>query len=233
MKSKIIIGDVHGQLVALEKLLAKLPTEFTPKDICFSGDLIDRGPHAREVVDLVKDKGFDMCRGNHEEFMITNERIWRHPRNGGWHTYEQYKDDRAAFREHRDWMTTLPYYLEYEDIIDETGKHLVVSHSSIQKVWRYRDMTGGQHQWFTQGVLWERNMNAKDLPGIYNVFGHTPQENNPDIRESWACIDGGGFATWEPSHGRLFALQFPEMIVYEQKTENTYYEDYLREKDIL
>lgn len=227
MKSKIIIGDVHGQLDALKKLLAKIPSEFLAKDICFSGDLIDRGPHSREVLELVKNQGFDMCRGNHEEFMVTNEDMWKRPRNGGWHTFRQYEDDMPTFREHQKWVRTLPYYLEYKDIVNHAGKHLVVSHSSIQKVWEHRDAEDERKEEFIQGVLWDRNKSAQDIPEVYNVFGHTPQKLTPTIKESWACIDGGGFATWRPKQGRLWALQFPEMIVYEVKTENKYYEDYL------
>ena len=48
-----IIGDVHGHYNELISLINKLPNKIDSK-ICFVGDLIDRGPDSKKVVDLVK-----------------------------------------------------------------------------------------------------------------------------------------------------------------------------------
>lgn len=214
MNSKIIIGDVHGQLDALMQLLDKIPKEFSPKDICFTGDLIDRGNQSAQVVDFVIEKGFDVCQGNHEVFMISNDPIWyEHKGNGGRETLESYKKennkefDVKKFIKHIHWMQNLPLYIEYPKIQDGEGCHLVISHSSIQKVWRFRNElpSSSRYEWFRGGVQWDRNLNAKSITGIYNVFGHT-RVDYPKIKDGWACIDG---------RTKLFALQFPEMKIYE------------------
>ncbi len=67
------IGDIHGDLAALELILERLP-ELTPEDtIVFLGDYIDRGPNSAGVVAKVRDL-VGTCkakvvalRGNHED----------------------------------------------------------------------------------------------------------------------------------------------------------------------
>ena len=49
----IVIGDVHGEYNSLLSLLDILPQ--TDK-ICFVGDLIDRGPDSKKIIDLIREK---------------------------------------------------------------------------------------------------------------------------------------------------------------------------------
>lgn len=67
------IGDVHGALDHLDRLLARLPP-LTPEDtLVFLGDYLDRGPHSREVVERVRALQSECpaeviaLRGNHED----------------------------------------------------------------------------------------------------------------------------------------------------------------------
>jgi serine/threonine protein phosphatase 1 len=66
----IVIGDVHGGFDTLIKLIEKLPND----NICFVGDLIDRGPKSAQVVDFVIENNYDCVLGNHEELMIHSEK---------------------------------------------------------------------------------------------------------------------------------------------------------------
>lgn len=62
----ILIGDVHGCLVELEILLKRLSV--TSKDtVIFLGDLVDKGPHSPETVNLIRQSGWNSLRGNHED----------------------------------------------------------------------------------------------------------------------------------------------------------------------
>jgi predicted phosphodiesterase len=48
----VVIGDVHGNLRALDDLLAQLGTRLAAKDTAvFLGDYIDRGPDSRGCID--------------------------------------------------------------------------------------------------------------------------------------------------------------------------------------
>ena len=72
-----IIGDIHGQADKLEQLLQQLGYEQKSRiyqkpgaKVVFLGDLIDRGPHQRRVLDIVRpmvDAGHALAvMGNHE-----------------------------------------------------------------------------------------------------------------------------------------------------------------------
>jgi serine/threonine protein phosphatase 1 len=71
------IGDLHGQLDALERLLEKLQPDLEQDRLVFMGDYIDRGPHPKGVVDYVlrlKDSAPPekvIClKGNHEAMFL-------------------------------------------------------------------------------------------------------------------------------------------------------------------
>ena len=60
----IIIGDVHGCYKTLIALIEKLPKD---RNITFVGDLIDRGPGSKDVVEFVRKNNYRCVRGNHED----------------------------------------------------------------------------------------------------------------------------------------------------------------------
>lgn len=124
------IPDVHGEIGLLQEALLTLYPIFedgTDK-IIFMGDLIDRGPSSKQVLDTVmelsyQDPNIIVLRGNHEQFMINTFRnkrieevqIWFHPGNGGsrtianfgtlnefWETGERYVN----------WLESLPLFHE-------------------------------------------------------------------------------------------------------------------------
>ena len=80
----IAVGDIHGNLSALDDLLARL-RPFLDKDdtVVFLGDYIDRGPNAKGCVDAIL--GFQqevpnrvVCLlGNHEDWLLRTLRDYR------------------------------------------------------------------------------------------------------------------------------------------------------------
>ena len=165
-----VIGDVHGQYDLLVKLLEKLPKN---ANICFVGDLIDRGSQSKEVVKLIRDNKYFIVKGNHEVLMIEAVNhdvlgIWL--RNGGLETIQSYVDIskeiyEKGFYENKDfnklledkniiddvnWMKTLPNIIKFEL---ENEKPLYVSHSGIriEKDDELIEELNPEHQ-----VLWNR-----------------------------------------------------------------------------
>jgi serine/threonine protein phosphatase 1 len=73
MSRTFAIGDIHGDLRALETLLERLPELEESDTLVFVGDYVDRGPCSREVVDRVRALSEAtlarvIClRGNHED----------------------------------------------------------------------------------------------------------------------------------------------------------------------
>ena len=74
------VGDVHGCLDLLDRLLARIEDEVTraPRrktSLVFLGDLIDRGPSSAQVIERLKDYSLPgvsthFIMGNHEEVML-------------------------------------------------------------------------------------------------------------------------------------------------------------------
>ena len=135
----IVIGDVHGCYKSLMALIEQLPKD---EKICFVGDLMDRGPRSRQVIEYVM-ANHDCIKGNHEDMMVAactfigghlkvdyNHSGFCH--NGGLKTldsYKVYEDEELAsgeicqihkineklIKSHIEWMDKLPVYREYKD----------------------------------------------------------------------------------------------------------------------
>jgi serine/threonine protein phosphatase 1 len=67
------IGDIHGDLAALETLFARLPVLMPTDTVVFLGDYIDRGPDSAGVVRWIREMSITtsakivLLRGNHED----------------------------------------------------------------------------------------------------------------------------------------------------------------------
>jgi predicted phosphodiesterase len=64
-----IVSDIHGNLVALEAVIADLDRE-APDLIVHGGDLSVIGPRPAEVIDLIRDKGWPGVLGNTDELIV-------------------------------------------------------------------------------------------------------------------------------------------------------------------
>ena len=142
-KGKWIIGDVHGCYDTLMQLISKLPED---AELIFVGDLIDRGPNSRKVIDFIRNSNHVSVMGNHEEMMVNDIEsliedgtpLWLGgwSGNGGDVTLSEYKDindkvDNAALQEDYEWVLNLPVVHIESQIKDELGRQLVVTHSAI------------------------------------------------------------------------------------------------------
>lgn len=132
-----IIGDVHGRADALEELLEKLGYVETngvykhPEDrqVIFLGDLVDKGPQQRRVVEIAKamtDAGEAYTiMGNHEfnaicyaEKNAEGEFIRSHT---DMHTQQhqkfldEYEFGSEEYLEVIEWFKTLPVYMDFPD----------------------------------------------------------------------------------------------------------------------
>lgn len=61
-----VIGDIHGCAIEFEELCQKIKLRTPSAIIIQVGDLIDRGPHVKQVFDVVDKYDVMLCIGNHE-----------------------------------------------------------------------------------------------------------------------------------------------------------------------
>lgn len=213
-ESIIVIGDVHGHFDTLMELVKQFPPDLR---ISFVGDLIDRGPKSREVIQFVIDNNHDCVLGNHEQMAINSKMSWDGfqdwNRNGGFQARASYPEGEMSI-EHFEYLKTLPIFRLYENCVSNEGRALLVSHTGFRRP--YDKIIPSVHK---EESIWNRNKPLRQ-EAAYQVIGHTPVRQ-PLIESYYANIDTGVYLSdvgrKEKGYGCLTALQFPEMIVYSQE----------------
>jgi serine/threonine protein phosphatase 1 len=83
-----VVGDLHGCFNLLVKVLDHVEFDEDKDRLISVGDLVDRGPHSLDCLDLIRQPWFHAVRGNHDEMMLGSfngevcaQEIW--PQNGG------------------------------------------------------------------------------------------------------------------------------------------------------
>ena len=137
-----VVGDIHGAYSLLKKKLKEIKFNFNSDLLIAVGDLIDRGPDSKKVVDLVKKYNYDCVMGNHELMCIefrgnpynmtggySQSTLNPFGSNGGVLTLDSY-GNLELLQKDIEYFKTLPYYKIY-DIKNKDDKKLIVSHSCI------------------------------------------------------------------------------------------------------
>ncbi len=203
MKKLAIISDIHGCFETLEKLIAKGNEAYPDgREVIFCGDLIDRGPRSRDVIEYAMKNKIRCVMGNHEHLMLAHYKkasgynspvIWMH--NGGIWTTDSFAG--RVPLEVLKWAEALPIYIKEDNLlISHTGHGLMAD-------------KGGTFQ-----ALWER---SKQFPadGLFRVFGHT-QEEEPIITDTYAMIDTGA-AYKHHGYGKMTCFLWPEKTYVQQE----------------
>lgn len=129
MRRLFAIGDIHGHIKELEVLLDWLETNTESVEVKFLGDVIDRGPNAKAVMDRIMhgpscpQDVWDVISGNHEQMMyegcthpnIHDRVFWTN--HGGEETLHSFgeKASNDELEPYLDWIRSLPYWLETEN----------------------------------------------------------------------------------------------------------------------
>ena len=175
----IIIGDVHGCLKELKELIKLLPQD---RELCFVGDLIDRGPNSSEVVSFVRENDHKIVLGNHEDMCIRASA-------GDRYYYEMWMNNGGRLstdiEKHLEWMKSLPLTVRHTN---SKGEEFIISHSIIADVAHLEE----SDPMFVKHCLWSRPHDvsfSKDV-NFTNIVGHTPVESVVKI-ENTVFIDTG------------------------------------------
>lgn len=141
MNERIVIGDIHGCFKTFMALLKKLGVDGDYSQLILVGDIIDRGPDSRGIIDFVRKHNIEMVLGNHEVMMIdaieSGADFWQTGwvDNGGGTTLSEYEDatgkiDNKALQDDYQWMLDLPVMFIDSKVVDDNNRCLLVSHSS-------------------------------------------------------------------------------------------------------
>lgn len=179
------IGDVHGCHHALVTLLDMLAV--TAADtVVFLGDVIDRGPATRQVIDdilaLARRTKVVCLMGNHEEMMrdaISGRGLFNTWLDvGGKATLDSYGGaiENIPPQHLRFLVSTRPYY--------ETDTEIFV-HASLEPELSLPNQTAIFLRWKHLGGSESPHISGKRV-----ICGHTPQSDGvPLVFNGWVCLD--------------------------------------------
>ncbi|OAI48396.1 serine/threonine protein phosphatase [Planctomycetaceae bacterium SCGC AG-212-F19] len=220
----LAIGDIHGCLTALDRLLAEVRPERDDLIITL-GDYVDRGPDSKGVIDRLLELrqacNLIALRGNHDFMMVEawkryQERQYLRDQPAGWFPGEE----EMLSTEERDWLMmggrqTLASYAPADrsgkltdvpavhwDFLEnicldccETDRHFYV-HANV-----YPDMPLTEQP--TYMLHWEKLFDAPPhCSGKTMICGHTAQRSGKPVNLGCAiCLD-----TWVYGAGWLTCL---------------------------
>lgn len=211
-----VISDVHGCYKTLLALMDTItPLMHKGEKVCFVGDLIDRGPDSKSVIDYVESNNHYCVRGNHEDmaykYFIGDdtgpdylgwswEECWA--RNGAHTTLASFSGGEEGMKGHYvEFMQGLRTFKMFPEV-KVNSLPVLVTHSFLYCVEKGDPL----------GVMWMRDFYINEYwekkQPFFNIFGHTPVDN-PIVKDVYALIDTGcvyGYRDGE-GHGYLTAAR--------------------------
>ena len=238
----IAIGDIHGNLAALDDLLGQLKREVGPGDVMvFLGDYIDRGPDTKGCIDRILALQHEMpgaveclC-GNHDDWLL---RTLRGSRQHTWllatdafKTIESYSVEAARVVREAASKAGAALYgdncpLPYEVFFDTVPAEHIQFFESLRPYYQSPDCVC-THGGLDPGVASVHEQSRYDLiwggdgfPDSYDgpetvVYGH---RNNAILNaEGWPLpkIVGRTLGIDTISHGVLTAVRLPDRRVFQ------------------
>ncbi len=202
----LIIGDIHGCLDTLKRLMDKIAWMPGRDRLYFLGDYIDRGINSKAVVDYILKLGsssphvecllgnheamfLDFLQGNHQELFL---------RNLGKKTIESYQSEKRRVNEplvppdHMSFFQSLKPFIELEDC------YLV--HAGFKPGISIKNQSEEDMIWIREPFI------SSDYDfGKMVIFGHTPF-HEPIVMHNKIGLDTGAVYG-----NRLTCLELPEM----------------------
>ncbi len=189
-----VIGDIAGNYLTLLELVRQFKP---PYRIVALGDVIDRGPRSKEVIEFLRSSPrITTLMGNHEWICLNDIQCWKY--NGGMQTLESFGGSMPE--DVLKWMRKLPW----AKTVKIGKKVFTITHAPIPDpngpVWSEEPLN-----------LWNRYPPAR-IEGVdLQVFGHNARGKAfADHAGTYAmCIDDSATKT-------LQAIELPSMRILEQ-----------------
>lgn len=213
MKKTLIIGDVHGCSDELDELIEHTKNLAIERYI-FVGDLINKGPHSKKVLETVEKLNAITLLGNHELGFLKYLDNNRSPRNPNFE--EVISDLGKDLPKWRAFMKGLPTYYQGENfLVVHAG---IIPHVSVEKI---------PPHIITRVRTWDgvgEDLNNENDPPWYDfysgdqliIYGHWASQGLK-IRENTIGLDSG--CVWG---GALSAILLPENKIFQVKAKKEY-----------
>lgn len=218
----VIFGDVHGQARQLSYLLRRAQEEYGVDTQFYSvGDLVDRGPNSKEVINICMDSRVQAIIGNHELWLCSV--LSGYPMSdtpfskimGGIATLQSYGLDkghpedvgpallRAVPKAQREWLLDIPPHR----FIEVAGVKYLLAHAGIfaATLAQIRDQAPGfpeervpdlirqsaPNMYFWSGPKPHEPDKIAKFNTFVQVFGHTPIDRVVDVTGHYIALDTG------------------------------------------
>lgn len=204
-----VISDIHGNLALFEKALQFMALQ--PSDtLVLLGDLIDRGPDTKGVLDTVinlKEQGLDvqLVKGNHEALFLdafsSSKSLMRWMLNGG---------DRMLASFETGHIQHIPK--KYVELLDSAALYLEIGNYILVHAALNMTIEDPFSDEFT--MLWHRKplelLNKEWLGNRTVVHGHTPTKEDilkSELSNVIIGIDNGTYLKEKEGFGALPVLE--------------------------
>lgn len=217
-----VVGDVHGCYYSLLALFDKMAPSYSD-EIYFVGDLINKGPFSKKVIDQIiawRSKAWNMTviRGNHEEKLLSLEGIqsqqliseftnWY----SGLDSYMEFFNHNGELRPpYKAFFNSTHYYIEKESY------YLVHAGFNCKKNQAFSD-----HHAMTNIRNWSQDYDVELLQGKTVIHGHQSvplaqtERAAADITSRTIPIDNGCvYFDTKPDRGYLTAIRLEDRKLF-------------------
>jgi len=191
-KEKIfIVGDVHGCLEMLERLMDKIKWRPDRDRLIFLGDYVDRGKDSRGVIEYVRQISgmsdlVDCLLGNHERILldfVEGKDVTTFFLNGGTSTLNSYRvsqqqpGDSLIPENHLTFLRSLKTSVELDDYY--------VVHAGLRPGVQLEDQKQEDLLWIREPFIFSNHRFKKKV-----IFGHTPF-SQPLVMDNKIGLDTG------------------------------------------
>ena len=197
-----IIGDIHGCLEMLKRLIDKIDWQPEQDRLIFLGDYIDRGADSKGVVDyvlqLLETSSHVRClKGNHESLFLdylNGEDYSTFLMNGGKNTLASYESDDTTgiSPKHMSFYESLETMIELDDYY--------VVHAGFRPEVEMAEQSEEDFQWIREPFIFSEYDFGKRV-----IFGHSPFYE-PLVMDNKIGLDTGAVFG-----NRLTCLEIPDI----------------------
>lgn len=205
-----VIGDIHGEIKALQTIINKINYQPQKDKLIFLGDYIDRGENPYQVYQYLKKlaNGKNIfLRGNHEQLMIDtllndqNPNLWYY--NGGRKT-EQSFPNQSLLKEAAKWFDSLSYY--YVD------QNYIFVHAGLDPDKKLSDQDKNDLIWIRSKFI---NSKAADFIEKRTIIaGHTPVAEVKFLENKIMLDTGAG------KGGILSSIRLEDKEIFQSEAKN-------------